>query len=216
MVRESDLLWTPGAGRIADANITTFMRWLEDWRGLSFANYDALWRWSVGETEAFWGALWDYFDIKSSAPYQRVLASSAMPGATWFPGAKLNYAEHVLRRERPGADALLFVSEDAAPVGVRWEDFSGRVRILATALRALGVRPGDRVAAYAPNIPDNDRHARDRRDRRHLGELLARFRFARRARPARSARADLLCVGGYRYGARCSTAARSCGASSRA
>jgi acetoacetyl-CoA synthetase len=153
MIHESELLWTPGSDWIADANITKLTRWLEERRGLSFPDYESLWRWSVTETEAFWGALWDFFDIKSSAPYERVLASSQMPGAKWFPGARLNYAEHVLRRERPGVDALLFVSEDAGPIGVKWEDFAGQVRVLATRLRALGVKPGDRVAAYAPNIP---------------------------------------------------------------
>ena len=120
----------------------------------SFASYELLWRWSVSETEAFWGALWDYFDIKSSVPYERVLASGAMPGARWFPAVRLNYAEHVLRCERPGADALLFVQEDAAPAGVLWDDFASAVRIVATQLRALGVKRGDRVAAYAPNIPE--------------------------------------------------------------
>jgi acetoacetyl-CoA synthetase len=153
MIHESQLLWTPGPDWIADANITKLMRWLEERRGLSFPDYESLWRWSVTETEAFWGALWDFFDIKSSAPYERVLASSQMPGAKWFSGARLNYAEHVLRREQPGVDALLFVSEDAGPIGVKWEELAGQVRILATRLRALGVKPGDRIAAYAPNIP---------------------------------------------------------------
>ena len=154
MVQESDLLWTPSAKCAANANITKFIRWLEERRGLSFASYELLWRWSVSETEAFWGALWDYFDIKSSVPYERVLASGAMPGARWFPAVRLNYAEHVLRCERPGADALLFVQEDAAPAGVLWDDLASAVRIVATQLRALGVRRGDRVAAYAPNIPE--------------------------------------------------------------
>ncbi|MGO9773861.1 MAG: acetoacetate--CoA ligase [Roseiarcus sp.] len=153
MIHEGELLWTPSADWIANANITKFTQWLGERRGLSFPDYESLRRWSVKETEAFWGALWDYFDIKSSAPYERVLASAKMPGAKWFPGARLNYAEHVLRRERAGADAVLFVAEGAAPVGVRWEDFAGAVRILATQLRALGVKPGDRVASYAPNIP---------------------------------------------------------------
>jgi acetoacetyl-CoA synthetase len=153
MIHEGELLWTPSADWIANANITKFTQWLGERRGLSFPDYESLRRWSVKETEAFWGALWDYFDIKSSAPYERVLASAKMPGAKWFPGARLNYAEHVLRRERAGADAVLFVAEGAAPIGVRWEDFAGAVRILATQLRALGVKPGDRVASYAPNIP---------------------------------------------------------------
>ncbi len=153
MIHEGELLWTPSADWIANANITKFTQWLGERRGLSFPDYESLRRWSVKETEAFWGALWDYFDIKSWAPDGRGLASAKIPGAKWFPGARLNYAEHVLRRERAGADAVLFVAEGAAPVGVRWEDFAGAVRILATQLRALGVKPGDRVASYAPNIP---------------------------------------------------------------
>jgi acetoacetyl-CoA synthetase len=153
MIRESELLWTPSADWIANCNITKFTQWLNSERGLPFSTYEDLRAWSVTETEAFWGSLWDYFAIQSSTPYDRVLADSRMPGAKWFPGAKLNYAQHVLRRERPGADAVLFVSENQAPTGVLWEDFAGQIRILATQLRALGVKRGDRVVAYAPNIP---------------------------------------------------------------
>jgi acetoacetyl-CoA synthetase len=153
MIREGDLLWTPGADWVANTNLAKLMRWLERERGLSFPTYHALWSWSVTEIEAFWGALWDYFSIQSSTPYERVLAADTMPGAKWFPGARLNYAQHVLRQERPGSDAVLFLSEDKPLAGMPWEDFAGQVRILATQLRALGVKPGDRVASYMPNIP---------------------------------------------------------------
>jgi acetoacetyl-CoA synthetase len=154
MIRESELLWTPSADWIARSNVTKFIAWLKDTRGLAFSSYEELWKWSATETEAFWGALWEYFDIKSSAPYECVLATDQMPGAKWFPGARLNYAEHILRQERPGADAVIAVSENAPPAGVSWEIFAGKVRILATQLRKLGVRPGDRVVAYMPNIPE--------------------------------------------------------------
>ena len=153
MIREGELLWTPNADWIARCNITKFLRWLNDERGLIFATYDALWMWSVTETEAFWAALWEFFSIQSSTPYERVLTSGEMPGAEWFPGARLNYAQHVLRQERPGTNALLFVSEDTASTAVQWEEFAGQVRILATQLRKLGIKPGDRVVAYMPNIP---------------------------------------------------------------
>jgi len=76
------------------------MRWLAKERGLKFAGYAELWQWSVDDLEAFWQAIWDYFDVRSSTPYERVLADRRMPGAKWFPGARLNYAEHVLRHER--------------------------------------------------------------------------------------------------------------------
>ncbi len=152
-VREGELLWTPSAAQIEDANLTRFAKWLVRERGLYFANYDSLWRWSVTELEEFWQAIWDYFGIESSAPHTRVLGKREMPGAEWFPGARLNYAQHVLRNERAGTDALLFMSETAPLTGLPWEAFGGHVRILATRLRELGVRPGDRVVAFMPNIP---------------------------------------------------------------
>jgi acetoacetyl-CoA synthetase len=151
-VREGELLWTPSAAQIEDANLTRFAKWLARERGLHFANYDSLWRWSVTELEEFWQAIWDYFGIESSAPHTRVLDKREMPGAEWFPGARLNYAQHVLRNERAG-DALLFMSETTPLTGSPWETFAGHVRILATRLRDLGVRPGDRVVAFMPNIP---------------------------------------------------------------
>jgi acetoacetyl-CoA synthetase len=152
-VREGDLLWTPGAAWVADANLTAFMSWLAGERGLRFDGYHALWRWSVGDLEGFWQAVWDYSGIDASAPPERVLGRRAMPGAEWFPGARLNYAQHVLRRERPGEPALLHVSETTPLASLDWADLAGQVRILGTRLRAMGVRPGDRVASYLPNIP---------------------------------------------------------------
>lgn len=153
VIREGELLWTPSASWIADTNLTAFVAWLERERGKKFADYAALWQWSVSDLEAFWRAIWDYFDVRSSSLPRRVLESRAMPGAQWFPGARLNYAAHVLRHERPGSDAVLFLSETTSLTGMPWETFAGQVRILATRLRALGIKPGDRVVAYMPNIP---------------------------------------------------------------
>jgi acetoacetyl-CoA synthetase len=152
-VREGDLLWTPSAARVADSNLTAFTSWLAAVRGLRFDGYHALWRWSTEDLDGFWQAVWDYSAIDASAPPERVLGSRAMPGAQWFPGARLNYAQHVLRRERPGEPALFHVSETAPVAGLDWADLAGQVRILATRLREMGVRPGDRVASYMPNIP---------------------------------------------------------------
>jgi acetoacetyl-CoA synthetase len=152
-VHEGELLWTPSSAQIENANLARFARWLARERGLHFASYEAMWQWSVSEIEDFWQAMWDYFGIQSSARHTKVLGKRAMPGAEWFPGARLNYAQHVLRNERTGTDALLFMSETAPLRGVPWEVFAGQVRILATRLRELGARPGDRVVAYMPNIP---------------------------------------------------------------
>jgi acetoacetyl-CoA synthetase len=147
------ILWTPGPERIRGANVTAFGDWLARERGRHFADYAALWRWSVEDLEGFWQALWDYFRIDSSAPYSQVLGRRSMPGAQWFPGARLNYAQHVLRRESAGGDVLLHVSEMQPLTALSWEALGNSVRVLATELRALGVVPGDRVAAWMPNVP---------------------------------------------------------------
>jgi acetoacetyl-CoA synthetase len=151
-VREGSLLWTPSAAQVADANLTAFRTWLAD-RGHAFDSYDALWRWSVTDLDGFWQAIWDYTGITGSAPSERVLGRRQMPGAEWFPGTRLNYAQHILRRERPGETALLSVSESGPAVSMDWAELAGQVRILGTQLRAMGVRPGDRVASCLPNIP---------------------------------------------------------------
>jgi len=151
-VREGTLLWTPSAARVAGANLTGFLAWLAG-RGHRFDSYDALWHWSVRDLDGFWQAVWDYTGIEASVPPTAVLGRRQMPGAEWFPGTRLNYAQHVLRHERPGDTALLSVSESAPLTSMDWADLGGQVRILATRLRALGVRPGDRVASYLPNVP---------------------------------------------------------------
>jgi acetoacetyl-CoA synthetase len=153
MVKEGDLLWTPSPEWVAGSNLVHFMNWLKEHRGLNFTDYADLWRWSSTDIEAFWGALWEYCDIQPSVPYERVLGRSEMPGADWFPGARLNYAQHALRFERPGATALFYFNERTALRAMSWEELGGAVRILATQLRRLGVVPGDRVAAYLPNSP---------------------------------------------------------------
>src|SRR6201996_122656 len=153
MVKEGDLLWTPSPEWVAGSNLVHFMNWLKEHRGLTFTHYADLWRWSTADIEAFWGALWEYCDIQASVPYERVLGRSEMPGADWFPGARLNYAQNVLRSERPDATALFFFSERTPLKAMSWEELGGAVRILATQLRRLGVVPGDRIAAYLPNSP---------------------------------------------------------------
>ena len=153
-MQPGDLLWTPGPEWIRRANVTAFTEWLARERGQRFADYAALWRWSVEDLEGFWGALWDYFHIEASVPYTRVLGRRSMPGAEWFPGARLNYAQHVLRRESAGGEVLLHVSETRPLSALSWDTLGNRVRTLATELRARGVVPGDRVVAWMPNIPE--------------------------------------------------------------
>ena len=149
-----DLLWEPSAQLLADAEITRYRRWLEAERGLGFAGYQDLWTWSVGELEPFWASIWDYFNVRASRPYERVLASRSMPGAEWFPGAELSYAEHVFRAHPGEAIAIVHASELRPQSELRWGELRVLCAGIAAGLRELGVRRGDRVAAYLPNIPE--------------------------------------------------------------
>ena len=152
-IREGDLLWSPSDERKAQANITRYMAWLRESRGLDFGSYDELWRWSVDDLEAFWASIWDYFGVRARRPHERVLADRSMPGAKWFTGAELNYAEHALAR-RDEHVALLWRNEDGPGGEMRYDEICRAVASVAAGLRRLGVGRGDRVAAYLPNIPE--------------------------------------------------------------
>ena len=153
-VREGDLLWAPPPERAERTRLAEFTRFAEARTGRSLSGYADLWTWSVTELEEFWQAVWDFFEVRSSARHTAVLESREMPGARWFPGARLNFAEHVLAQERPGQAAVLAVGETTPLREVRWEEFTRQVRAVATHLRDRGVRPGDRVVAYLPNVPE--------------------------------------------------------------
>ena len=154
MVNEGDILWQPSPEWLANCRLTPFLNWLQEERNLVFADRHTLWRWSVDHLEDFWGAVWEYFKIESSSPYTSVLGRKEMPGAEWFPGARLNYAQHILRQEQPGTDALYYANETMPITGLPWPKFANDVRVLATQLRALGVKRGDRVAGFLTNIPE--------------------------------------------------------------
>ncbi len=135
------------------------MRWAGERRGRPFADYEELRRWSVDELEEFWACVWEFCGVRASKPYERVLASRAMPGARWFEGAELNYAENLLAygEGREGEVAVLHCSElrDEDPLAeLTWGELSARVAACAGGLRSLGVERGDRVVAYMPNIPE--------------------------------------------------------------
>ena len=148
------LLWEPSAEFKRHTNMTAYMNWLADTRGLKLADYAALQRWSVADLEAFWQSIWDYYRIQSSTPVARVLSSHAMPGAQWFAGASLNFAEYIFRGRGDDRPALLAADEQHDLRELSWADLEARVASVAGYLRGLGVVPGDRVAAYLPNIPE--------------------------------------------------------------
>jgi acetoacetyl-CoA synthetase len=153
-VSRGELLWNPSPERIERATMTRYMRWLRAERGRSFDDYQALWEWSVTELEEFWASIWDFFEVEASVPYSEVLPERVMPGATWFPGAELNYAKHIFHGKRDADLAVLHASE-LRPLGeLRWGELREQVAHAAAGLRVLGIEPGDRVVAYLPNIPE--------------------------------------------------------------
>ncbi len=148
------LLWEPSEQMKQQATLTRYMQWLEQTKGLSLHSQEELWQWSVDHLEDFWASIWDFFHIKASKPYQTVLVERKMPGAQWFTGAELNYAEHVFRNATSTRPAVLFQSERHPLTEVSWEELAQKVGSVANALRAMGVQRGDRVVAYMPNIPE--------------------------------------------------------------
>jgi acetoacetyl-CoA synthetase len=152
---DAEPLWEPTARDRERAEMTRFMRWASERNGRAFSDYGELWQWSVSEIEEFWAAIWEYCDVRASRPYGQVLDSPRMPGARWFEGAELNYAENMLMRERdPDAVAVMHASELRELDSLTWAQLTAQVADVAAGLRALGVGRGDRVVAYMPNIPE--------------------------------------------------------------
>jgi len=154
-ISEGALLWKPSEEMKRQANITHYKQWLESEKGLHFDDPEKLWEWSVSSLEDFWASLWEYFHIKASKPYSTVLTERKMPGAQWFPGAELNYAEHVFRNATSSRPAMLFQSESQPLIEISWDELYHNVCTVAQALRAMGVQRGDRVVSYMPTIPES-------------------------------------------------------------
>jgi acetoacetyl-CoA synthetase len=149
----AEILWQPPADARSRTRLGRYMTWLQQSRSLSFATYDELWQWSVDDLEGFWSSLWEHFGIRASQPYTRVLSTHEMPGARWFEGALLNYAEHELLT-RGDAPAVLSYSQSRPPVVLSADGLRDEVARVRSGLQRLGVQRGDRVAAYLPNIAE--------------------------------------------------------------
>jgi len=141
-------LWEPPDALVDGALMTRYMHWLD--RG--FETYDELHRWSVEDLEGFWKSIWEYFEVEGG--YDRVLGDRSMPGAEWFPGAQVNYAEHAFRGKPDDRVAIVHAGELRDQAELTWGELREQVAAIAAGLRALGVEKGDRVAAYMPNIPE--------------------------------------------------------------
>jgi acetoacetyl-CoA synthetase len=148
------LLWEPSADRVARATITRYEAWLRERHGLRFEDYPALWKWSVDDLDGFWSSIVEYFNVRLSGDAETVLSGLEMPGARWFPGARVSFAEHIFRGKDDAAVAIRHASELRALDSWSWGTLRRQTARIAAGLRALGVKEGDRVVAYMPNIPE--------------------------------------------------------------
>jgi acetoacetyl-CoA synthetase len=148
-------MWKPPADVLGTSQLGRFLVWLERARGRAFSGYDDLWQWSVSDLEGFWGSLWEFFEVRAHQPYGQVVSGREMPGAKWFAGARLNYAEHALGRDEDLASpAVLAHSQTRASIELTFGELRDQVARARAGLERLGVGPGDRVVAYLPNIPE--------------------------------------------------------------
>jgi len=147
------VLWQPDLETQDQSHLYQFMRWLHQEKNLYFEDYHALWKWSCDFQADFWKSLWVYFRIISHSPYTAVLENPHMPGAKWFEGATLNYAEHVFRGKTTEHPAIVFQSEQHEIRNISWDELEQMTAAFAAFLRKNGIGKGDCVAAYLPNSP---------------------------------------------------------------
>jgi acetoacetyl-CoA synthetase len=150
---EAPVLWQPSESFQAEARLTAYQTWLREHRGLQFADYEALWEWSVTDTVAFWDSIAEFFQVRFHEQPRTVLRNTAMPGSEWFAGGTLNYAEHIFRHQTDERPALYFQAEGQPVEAVSWATLSQQVAAIQAYLRQQGIGAGDRVAAYLPNTP---------------------------------------------------------------
>ena len=153
--RQGDVLWAPPADARRTSELGRYLDWLQAERGLAFESYEELYRWSVDDLEGFWSSVWEFYGVRTHAPYERVLGARELPGAEWFPGVTLNFAEHMVGRDEDvDRVAVVARSQSRGPVELTFGDLREQVARARAGLLRLGVGPGDRVVAYLPNIPE--------------------------------------------------------------
>jgi acetoacetyl-CoA synthetase len=155
MSEYGQILWNPPERLEETTLIGHYLRWLREQQGRSFADYHELHHWSVSDLEGFWQSIWDFFGVRASTPYESVLSSREMPGAKWFTGARLNYAEHMVGAEEDrDAIAVVARSQTRGPIDLTFGELREQVAAARTGLQELGVGAGDRVVGYLPNVPE--------------------------------------------------------------
>lgn len=148
------ILWTPGPKQLQSSRLVQYQDWLAREKGVVTHEYTNLWRWSVEHLDVFWQSIWSFFDIQADGEREPALGQRGMPGAEWFPNARLNFAEHVFRGATPNQPAVIARSEDVPLQHISWAELERATAALAATLRGWGVGPGDRVASYMPNRPE--------------------------------------------------------------
>ena len=149
-----EVLWKPSPEQIERATLTRYQLWLEETHGLRFDTYAELWRWSVADLEGFWSSICEFFEVRFEVPAARVLGRRGMPGAEWFPGAQVSFAEHAFRGKDDDQVAIRHASEVRDPGEWTWGELRRETARVAAGLTEQGVTRGDRVVAYMPNIPE--------------------------------------------------------------
>lgn len=150
----SRLLWQPTKEFIDNANFTHYAQWVKEKYGLQFNSYADAWQWSVDNIEDFWESISNYFQVIHHSPYSNVLSNHDMPGAQWFEGSTLNYAEHVFRHKNAAHPAIIAQAENRPLYEISWDELEQRVASLRTWMVSIGLKEGDRVAAFMPNVPE--------------------------------------------------------------
>ena len=150
---EREILWSPSENRSKNTMLAKYKSWLSSEHSLCFDNYQELWEWSVDDIEFFWETIWDFFDVKASKLYSKVLAKKEMPGTVWFPGSELNYVDQLLRQKEitPYKIAVVSQSETFGRVELTWTELYQQVASVADQFRKVGLERGDRVVAILPN-----------------------------------------------------------------
>ena len=154
MTTAPELLWTPTPAQVERSTLTRYLRWLAAERRLVLHGYHELWAWSVADLDGFWSSLWEFFDVRAADTYERVMGRRELDHAEWFPGARLSFAEHVFRGKPDDRVAIVHASELRPLTELTWGELRSATAEVAAGLRELGVGPGDRVAAYLPNVPE--------------------------------------------------------------
>jgi acetoacetyl-CoA synthetase len=149
-----EIIWQPSQQLLEYSYLSKFMKWVNQRKGLRLHDYQSLWQWSVDSIEEFWESVWEFFQVQASRPYTEVLIRREMPDAEWFPGAHLNYAEHIFRNRRTDKPALLYMNETSPVREMSWDELYRRTAAVADYLKRMGLKAGDRVVGYLPNVPE--------------------------------------------------------------